>query len=78
MAHLPRYQRSLTQNTELTAGRYAEYGFTVGNVWRARYTLQWQPAKRVTVSAGIERSSSLFNGVPENSTGVVATLWARL
>ena len=73
-----RYERSVTQSTELAAGRYAEDGFPAGTIWRARYTLQWQPGQRFAVSAGLERSRSLFDGVHEHSTGVVATVRARL
>jgi biofilm PGA synthesis protein PgaA len=73
-----RYERSATQTTEVALGRYDQAGFAAGNVWRVRYSLQWQPSRRFAVSAGVERSRQFFDGAVEHSTGLVATLRARL
>ncbi|HVY63507.1 MAG TPA: poly-beta-1,6 N-acetyl-D-glucosamine export porin PgaA [Gammaproteobacteria bacterium] len=73
-----RYDRSVTQNADISVGRYDQRGFSPGSIWRLRYTLQWQPSPRLAVSAGLERSRQFFDGTVEHSTGFVATLRARL
>ena len=73
-----RYENSLTQNADLGVGRYDQAGFAAGSLWRVRYSLQWQPSPRFAMSAGLERSRQFFDGAVEHSTGLVATVRARL
>jgi biofilm PGA synthesis protein PgaA len=73
-----RYEHSVTQNADIAIGRYGQSGFPAGGIWRARYEIAWQPGRRLAVSAGIERSRQFFDGAVEHSTGLVASVRARL
>jgi biofilm PGA synthesis protein PgaA len=73
-----RYERSLVQSADVAVGRYDQAGYAAGDIWRARYEIQWQPGRRLAVSAGVERSRRFFDGAVEHSTGLVATVRARL
>jgi biofilm PGA synthesis protein PgaA len=73
-----RYERSLVQTASIALGRYAQEGYSTGDVWRAEYGLRWQPGKRLTFGAGVERARMRYDGVPEYSTEFLATVRARL
>jgi biofilm PGA synthesis protein PgaA len=73
-----RYDASLVQTAGIDVGRYDQAGYSSGGIWRAEYGLRWQPGKRLSFGAGVQRARMRYDGVPEYSTQFQATVRARL
>lgn len=72
-----RYERGVVQVVETQIGEYSQSGERDGRIWRLGYELRVDVSRRLSVTAGIERTRMFYDGAPEHGTAFRVGLNAR-